>query len=240
MSLMVMRRRQRGLSIVELMVGITIGLIIVAGASVLLSNQVVDNRRLVVEAQVQQDLRATADIITRELRRSGAIGVDAQLVFRIWTPGSTSEPTPNDYTATISPASDGTDDAVEFNYYPTGPGTDGPFGFFFDEAAGVIETQIRAGGRQALTDPATIRVTEFEVARLADTQIRIPCTRACPDGTSDCWPTVNVRTLEVRITAESRSTPSIVRSQRARVRVRNDHFEFFDMSSPPTAAVCPP
>ena len=68
------RRRQRGLSIVELMVGMAIGLFVVAAASMLVVTQLSDNRRLTLETQVQQDLRATADIITRELRRAGHWG----------------------------------------------------------------------------------------------------------------------------------------------------------------------
>lgn len=57
--------RQRGLSLVELMVGITVGLFVVAAAATLVANQLSDNRRLLLETQVQQDLRATMDIITR-------------------------------------------------------------------------------------------------------------------------------------------------------------------------------
>lgn len=236
-----MRSRQRGMSIVELMVGITIGLIIVAGASVLLSSQIVDNRRLVAEAQVQQDLRATADIITRELRRSGTLGVDSFLVTRIWSPGNVTDPAANVHSELLSPASGATDDVVAFNYYPTGPGTDGPFGFRLDEAAGVIETRLRAGGWQDLTDPATLNVTSFEVERLDDTVMRIPCNKPCPDTTSNCWPTLTVRTLEVRITAQSRSIPDVVRSHRSRVRLRNEHLQFFNHSGAVSlAAVCPP
>ena len=40
------RRAQLGMTIVELMVGVAIGLIIVAAASLLMTNQVVENRRL--------------------------------------------------------------------------------------------------------------------------------------------------------------------------------------------------
>ena len=64
-------RAHRGMSLVELMVGITVGLLVVAGASLLVSSQLSENRRLLLETQVQQDLRATADIIARQLRRSG-------------------------------------------------------------------------------------------------------------------------------------------------------------------------
>ena len=56
------------------MVGVAIGLFVVAAASMLVVTQLSDNRRLTLETQVQQDLRATADIITRELRRAGHWG----------------------------------------------------------------------------------------------------------------------------------------------------------------------
>lgn len=232
--------RQRGMSIVELMVGITIGLIIVAGASVLLSSQIVDNRRLVAEAQVQQDLRATADIITRELRRSGTLGIDSNVVSWIWLPGAVADPPANVHSELLTPASGASDDEVAFNYVPAGPGTDGPFGFRFDDARGVIETRLRAGGWQDLTDPATLDVQEFEVSRLDDTVMRIPCNKPCPDTTSNCWPTLTIRTLEFRIKAKSRTDPTVVRTHRSRVRLRNEHLQFFNHAASLAAAVCPP
>lgn len=234
------RARQRGLSLVELMVGITVGLIVVAGASLLLSGQLLENRRLVAEAQVQQDLRATADIITRELRRAGAIGTDFLLVSRIYVPGSLTDAPPNAWAADLTPASGASSAEVGFNYHPTGPGTDGPFGFRRTPTSGVIQTRLVAGGWQDLTDPATLDVTEFEVARLSDTRLQIPCNKACPDTTSDCWPTVNQRVFEVRITARSRAFPEVVRSHRSRVKVRNDYLEYFTPPSASVHSVCPP
>ena len=68
-------RHSRGISLVELMVGIAVGMIVVAGASVMLVNQVNEHRRLMLETQVQQDLRASADLILRELRRAGYRGI---------------------------------------------------------------------------------------------------------------------------------------------------------------------
>jgi prepilin-type N-terminal cleavage/methylation domain-containing protein len=239
--------RQRGLSLVELMVGITIGLVVVAGASVLLSGQLFENRRLIAEAQVNQDLRATADIITRELRRAGAIGVDVLLVSRVWEAGTTNDAADNRWARLLTPAAGApADDEVAFNYYPTGPGTDGPFGFRLNAATGVIQTRLRAGGWQDLTDPATVNVTEFEIERLADTRVTIPCAKPCPAGpwgaagTSACWPTVSVRAVEVRITVEHRTIPAIQRSHRSQVRLRNDHIAFFDQSPWPDTKLCPP
>ena len=65
------RATQQGASLVELLVGVAVGLFIVAGATLIVSTQLSENKRLLAETQLQQDLRAAADIMTRELRRSG-------------------------------------------------------------------------------------------------------------------------------------------------------------------------
>jgi type IV pilus assembly protein PilW len=65
------RRRQFGLSIVELLIGIAVGLFVLAGATMVVSNQIADNKRLLLETQVQQDMRTAMDVIVRDVRRSG-------------------------------------------------------------------------------------------------------------------------------------------------------------------------
>jgi type IV pilus assembly protein PilW len=65
------RSGQRGLSIVELLVGIAVGLFVVGGAIKLMVDNLTNNRRMLVETRVNQDLRAAADLIARDLRRAG-------------------------------------------------------------------------------------------------------------------------------------------------------------------------
>jgi len=241
-------QRQLGLSLVELMVGITIGLIVVAAASLLFSGQLAESRRLIAEAQVQQDLRASADIIARELRRGGGLGRDASVQERVWTLGSATEPVPNGYALTLSPV--GTDDAVAFDYYPEGTAAgstlSGGFGFRLDATRGVIEYRLYAGSAstdywQDLTDSATMQVTEFSVTRLPDIVARVLCPKPCPSGDTACWPTVNQRAFEIVITARHRTNPDVQRTHEARVRLRNDHFRFFSVNGTATTGeVCPP
>ncbi|MFN9745672.1 MAG: PilW family protein [Betaproteobacteria bacterium] len=230
------RHRQRGLSLVELMVGITIGLIVVAAASLLVSGQLSESRRLIAEAQVQQDLRASVDTIVRELRRSGAIGQYDNIQPMVWALGSAADPRPNflSLKLTISGSE------VTYNYYPDGSGTlASALGYKLE--GGVIRTNIKAGGWQDLTDPSTMEVTEFTITRLADSVSRVPCPKPCSSGDTSCWPSVNQRTLEVRVTARHRAFPEIERTHESRVRLRNDHFGFSSISSPPVAGqVCPP
>lgn len=245
------RHRQDGLSLVELMVGITIGLIVVAAATLLFSGQLAESRRLIAEAQVQQDLRASADIIARELRRSGALGPDTDLQNRVWALGSPTDPSPNRPSGVLNDQSGsalvGTNDEVIFEYFPAGEPTriSGGFGFRLDSDRGVIQTRHVAGGSaggnwQDLTDPATMQVTEFAVTRVTDVVSRIPCTKPCPSGDTSCWPSVNQRTLEIRITASHRAFPEIQRTHDSRVRLRNDHFRFFNVITPTSGQVCPP
>ena len=56
------RSNQRGLTLVELMVGLAVGLFVLAGATLVVSSQLNDNRTLLLETQIQQDLRAKARI----------------------------------------------------------------------------------------------------------------------------------------------------------------------------------
>jgi type IV pilus assembly protein PilW len=215
------------------------------------SGQLAESRRLIAEAQMQQDLRASADIIARELRRSGALGPDSDLQNRVWSLGSPTDPAPNRPSGVLNDQTGsalvGTNDEVVFDYFPAGEPTRvaAGFGFRLDLDRGVIQTRHVAGGSsggnwQDLTDPATMRVTEFAVTRIADSVSRIPCTKPCPSGDTSCWPSVNQRTLLIRVTASHRAFPQIERTNESRVRLRNDHFRFFNVFTPTSGQVCPP
>lgn len=217
----------RGLSLVELMVGIAVGLFVVAAAAMLVSIQLNDNRRLLLETQMQQDLRAAADIITRELRRAGHWPIAAQFV---WTPGS--PPQLNPY----SDVDTGVASQVDFSYWRK-PAEDGPFGFKQDGS--VLKTRLGQGGWQELTDGNTLRITAFTVTprNPPAPPLRLPCPKLCPDGTENCWPTLTVRELVVDITGEAVVDPAVRRSLRSVVRLRNDLVQF-NVAGAPTQA-CP-
>jgi prepilin-type N-terminal cleavage/methylation domain-containing protein len=231
------RRQQQGLSLIELMVGITIGLIVVAGASVLVASQLSDNRLLIAEAQVQQDLRATSDIITRELRRAG---MNNRFEQSVWDPASTAHALPNTYSGddTLSPAAGITDDEVAFAYRENENATvvTGPLGFRLNTVTGAIESLQRSGTWQELTDRNTLNVTEFAVTQLVGSRSMAPCLQPCPDGTTGCWPRVGSRAFRIVITATSRAVPRVVRRHQAIVRLRNDDVPFSDPVSP---RMCP-
>lgn len=62
---------RRGLSLIELMVGIVIGLFVLWGMTSVYINSVRGSRTTTAANQVNQDLRATLDIIANDVRRAG-------------------------------------------------------------------------------------------------------------------------------------------------------------------------
>lgn len=240
--------RMRGLSLVELMVGIAVSLFIVAAAALLASTQLSDNRRLLLETQLQQDLRATADIITRELRRSSywdnaAAGAPAPI-------GSITVPiavAPNPYAAlSVSTSAS----SAVFYRYRRSSGVEA-FGFKLTNAGVVLACQSdgsEVGGQcdtgwQELSDPNTVRITEFRISTERATNSAnddnqfLPCPYPCADGTSACWPKLAVRELTLVMTGVSRTDDAVVRTLRSSLRVRNDRVDL--STEAPAGQSCP-
>jgi len=220
-------KRHRGMSLVELMVGITVGLFIVAAATTLMANQLSDNRKLLVETQIQQDLRASMDIITRQLRRAGALDIlQAQtgLANAAGTGGAKSDHT------NILPLPAGT----EFSFYRNASDA-GPYGFKLE--ANTIKTRVSDGGWPELTDSNVMKVTAFSVTPVVVASAVLPCPKLCADGTAACWPQLVVRDYTVTIRAEAKNDITVQRTMSSRVRLRNDWVKFNDPAA--LSPVCP-
>ncbi len=235
------RRVVRGLSIVELMVGITISLFILAGATLVLTTQLDNNRRLLLEAQLQQDLRTAADMISRDVRRAGYWG---RAYCNVW-PGSldlVNCPAGNPYTTMTpieAPAPAGTAQLVyDRSTDPEGGGDfnrdDGGVdaaagnprervGFKWNETAGTIQYLVGADNWQDLTDPAVMRVTRFNMS--INTQVLpVPCAGAdCQARGPLCGGPVTVRSRDLSFTIVARAVhdAGVQRSLRENVRLRN-------------------
>jgi len=214
------RCAMRGLSLVELMVGIAVGLMVVAGASFVAVNQLGDNRRLLLETQMQQDLRAAADMIARDLRRAGYWGASETGAWQ----GNDPNVAANPY-ADITPGSAGAAVAqVDFSYSrdlaEDNAVDDDKERFGFKLEGGAIKMLIGSAW-QAMTDSNVLEVTRFDV-RVERQSVQQACFNECPGGGTACWPTQNVRRFIVEIEARSVSDPAAQRSVRDSVRLRND------------------
>jgi type IV pilus assembly protein PilW len=198
---------QRGLSLVELMVGIAIGLVIVAAALAALTHHLRENRSLLVEARLMQDLRTASDLIARDLRRAGH-WVDADA--GAWR---TASPNPH---AEFSPS----DAAVSFSYSRSGQANEQ---LAYRLRQGVIEMKLGDANWQAMTDANTLRVSSFSVTPQVQEIVLVDfCSRPCPAGSETCPPRQAVRSLAVQVEANAPHDPLLNRSVQATVRLRND------------------
>lgn len=208
---------QRGLSLVEMMVGVAVGLFIVAGATVLAASQLSENRRLLLETQVQQDLRASADIITRELRRAG---YDGHPEFLVWSADSpATDPRANAWAGlTLAQGSD----VVSYGYDRPGATTTD---YGYQLSGGAIKQRL-GSTVQDLTDRSTLEITAFTVALQTNAGDQIACPRLCDDGTQSCWPTQTVVDATVTLSGRAVSDATVSRTIVSRVRLRNDALTF--------------
>lgn len=205
-----MRTRQTGLSLVELMVGLAIGLFVAAVGLATFAQQWREHRQATAAMRLMQELRSAGDVIARDLRRAGH-----------WAAPSASAPNPYSALAPQAAASD----AAAFAYSRDATENhviDGNEHFGLRLRRGVIELLLGTGNWQALTDAGTLFVTEFVVQpRLETVSLLEHCERPCPPG-AGCEAVVEVRRLTVRITARATDDPLLVRRLDTQVRLRND------------------
>jgi prepilin peptidase dependent protein B len=223
-------RSQRGLSIIELMVGVAIGMFVIGGAIKLFVDMFGNNRRLLIESRVNQDLRATADIIARDLRRAG-YWQGASAAFNA-APGSA---------PALNPFADANVAATSITYaYDRGAGASAAgFSFANNQIYMVV-----GGALQPLTDPATVRITRFEIAnsastvQWADLAQHCPCVGlgatapggcsvaaivALPEGSAS-RPQVGARWVDIIIEGEATTASAVRRQVVESVRLRNDQL----------------
>jgi type IV pilus assembly protein PilW len=212
--------RHRGVTLIELLVGLALGLLIVAAALAWLATSLHEQRRLALEGRLTQDLRAAVELMARELRRAGYWGAATAGVatFGAGTPRS------NPYAALDVDAATG--EAVAFRYSRDALENDLIDGH---EESGlrlrrnVLELQLGAGNWQALTDPAVLTVTSFRIRpQLQELSLEASCTRPCPVGSGTCPPRLQVRSLALAVTGRSASDPRVQREVLGNVRLRND------------------
>jgi prepilin peptidase dependent protein B len=221
------RYQTRGLSIVELLIGVAIGLFILAGAALVVTGQLTDNRRLMLETQVQQDLRAAADIISRDLRRASYSGAARNAVW----PSSAGAVVANQHAAvtTVDGGNGITEITYSYSLDETKRATldnavvdnDERSGFRYNAANQTIDIFLGESGWQALTDAAVVAITRFDIA-VATRSIDLPCAKACAVGDPNCPRRQLVRDVSFTIVGRAVHDANVQRSIRGDTRLRND------------------
>jgi prepilin peptidase dependent protein B len=231
------RALSRGLSIVEMMVGIVVGLFLVAGATTVFVTHLGNSRQMLVEARVNQDLRAATDLISRDLRRAGywENAVSGTIA------AASGVTTPNPYVA-ITPT--GTSQ-IEYLFARNADNTvdnNEAFGFrrTVDGATGRGVIQMKTDNTptwQTVTDPTVIDVGAGGLNIVATTTI-VPvggaCAKVCPPPVGATYtcpnpPTLTLRQYDITLTAAAVADTRVIRTLQTRARVRNDQ----------PAGVCP-
>lgn len=222
-------RPSSGLSIVELLVGIAIGLFILAGATLVTSTQLSDNRQLLLETQIQQDLRATADLITREIRRSGYWGRASTTAW----PAAQAPVNMYQKFETDMAGDGGREKEIRFWYskaLSAGAedgivGEDEKFGFALNKTTGTVDAKVGNAGWQAMTDPSVLTIVQF-AHPVTEEVLVVPCAKYCGSpvvpGDTSCWPRQKVRDLLIQLTGKAVHDPNVVRTVQSGVRLRND------------------
>ena len=199
------------------MVGVTIGLFIIGGALTLFARNIVGSRSMLAETRLNQDLRAAADLITRDLRRAGFWGNAIQGTI---AGGGTSVTTVNPYSEVVSYAGE-----VDYNF-----STDNTENNVLDSTEqfgvrlndGALQLQTANAVWADITDKRAMTVTTFSVTPTATTRgLGQFCAKTCGINTPGC-PTMTVRSFVVTVTGQSARDSSLKRSLRSSVRVRND------------------
>jgi prepilin peptidase dependent protein B len=217
----VTRPSQRGMSLVELFVGIAIGLIVVAGTLNLYVTHLTGSRKLQLEARLNQDLRAAADLVARDLRRASFWDNALSGTVAVGVGGATS---PNPYRSVSTPAGDTIEygfsrDVTENNALDVNE----HFGFRLED--GALKMQTAEDSWQTVTDPQVISITAFSVTPVTTTlPLGHLCTKGCPVGTPNC-PTTTVRRFDIVLRGRAVADSQVVRELQSTVRMRNDRLE---------------
>ena len=226
-----------GMSIIELMIGITIGLFILAGATLVVTGQLSEGRRLLTDTQIQQDLRAASDIIARDVRRAGYTG---RASLNVW-PKAIADGLVNPYADMTSEGSAMTASGnvvtsnLEYSFSSANSesGEDNLLkdsevsGFQYNSRDKTIEIQLGKGDHgkgnwQALTDPNTVLITTFKIT-LSSQYLDVPCGEICPAvGVAGRPLQLSVRSVNYLIVGQSTKDPTVQRSISTTVRLRND------------------
>lgn len=232
------RAWQRGLTLVELMVGITIGLIIAAGASMMAVNQIGEHRRISVEVQMQQDLRLIADMVALQIRRAGFRGWSE---LGVWAPESAGSAATPAMESSANPfeglASSDSDRTLTFAY-ESSPETGEPRakavayvdevndadqgGFKIED--GELKMQLGRGNWQPISDKGSYRFDPAKSGFKISTQSQsleefcdLPC-----NGLADCPPQQEIRTVTITLVATSELLKDVTRTIQIEERVRSD------------------
>ena len=218
--------RQRGVSLVEILVSMTLGLFLLLGLTTFMANTLVSDSRTMLMSRLDQEMRSAMILMVREVRRAGYWG-NPSLTLGPWTGAGAGATYANPFSAVTASGV-----CIQFRYDKNHNAVADATEFFgfLRKSTGVIQMYGGTGpsycgggtGWSDLTDGRNSNVTDLSFSLL-------PAAPAFASGTSG--PNMRVRYVTIQLTAQSRADATITQSLEETVKLENDLFC-------PTATLC--
>jgi type IV pilus assembly protein PilW len=251
--------KSRGVTLIELLVGVAVGLIVVSGAIYLFGTAARSNRVTLTSAHLDQDLRAAMALLVNDIRRAGYARVEPgvnrdgdgvlsgnDIIFNPFLDN------PFDVT-TGATSGESADSCIVFSYnrdedsppVVDDPDSDNPnekFGFRLRD--GALEMRTSAAGTAGRCDDGTwedftedtIEITALSFT-LTHTQVEVD-EADIADGDEDCAngePCVCIREVDIVLTGRLKDAAmqDIQQTMQETVRIRNDKYlDAFNTGNP--------
>lgn len=186
-----------GNTLVELLIGMALGLMVIAGAMSALGRMTTTQHQQIIFSRLQQDLHLTAQALNTHLRRAG-YGNTTTLA-----------------TITCTQCDGVQRSQIEFAYERDGQIQN----LGFRLSGGAMQMKLSSGGWQSMTDNTFVTVSQFSVLeRLSNLPSQL-----CP-GASPSPPSIQMRSYDVVMTAYANSDPGIVKKIALNIPVTNHRY----------------
>lgn len=213
---MLTRSRQHGVSLIELMVSLGLGLVLLLGMTSFLTTSLKSNTSTMKAARLDQELRAIMLLISRDLRRTGYWGNASSGV------GVGSAAYSNPF-GTVNTATAG---CILYSYDRNGDGSQGS-----DEKYGVLlssgTVMLRSGGSTYNCTPGANNtweaLSDSNVTSITTLTFSLASTPYYQSGSSG--PNVLSRTVTITLAGQLKNDSSVKQTLTETVKLENDLFQ---------------
>ena len=219
--MLIMRKKQCGLLIVEVLIGLTLSTIIAVAALALFSTTITSSEQVLKKGKLDRDLYAAMDMMVADIQRAGRWNNATSSVANPFTTG------PNDITVSSGNCVTFTYDTCTDGTQPTcpSPATGGTvpngekFGYRLNGSAiqflsaAATPLSCASGTWTNLTDPNVIIITAFTVSI---TSVAVNPT----SGTN----TTNYRTVNISISAQLKNDSAVTKIITRSIKVYNNSY----------------
>lgn len=210
------RRSQYGLSLIELMVGIVVGLVMLSAVTSMVVNNLKANRDAVAAAKLNQDLRGALSVIARDLRRANYLpSMQGTL---------TSNPSAQLANTITLTGCNGACNTLTFGY--------GGLTKVVDLSGGAVRMKEGTAAAQGLTDNLVSTVTDLSFC-FVDTNGNVDpsddtCAATAPTSYSvtvtGVTEKIRIYLVKITITGRLKNDAAVTKTIEQTVKVRNDAF----------------